>query len=60
MKKNLDESKVLFNELLQRQTDYDVPTTYYYSHIAYVEGKNQTALEGFRKISDNKMFRDLN
>jgi len=59
MKKNLEESKVLFNELLQRKTDYEVPTTYYYSHIAYSEGKYQTALEGFRKISRNKMFKPI-
>ena len=59
MKKNLDESKVLFNELLQRKTDYEIPTTYYYSHIAYSEGKYQTALEGFRKISRNKMFKPI-
>ena len=59
MKKNLAESKVLFNELLQRTTDYEVPATYYYSHIAYSEEKYQTALQGFRKISNNKMFKPI-
>ena len=59
MKKNLAESKVLFNELLQSKTDYDVPATYYYSHIAYAQGKYQTALVGFRKIANNKMFKPI-
>ena len=59
MKKNLAQSKVLFNELLQRTTDYDVPATYYYSHIAYSEAKYQTALQGFKKIASNKMFKPI-
>ena len=59
MKKNLAESKVLFNELLQSKSDYDVPATYYYSHIAYAQGKYQTALVGFRKIANNKMFKPI-
>ena len=59
MKNNLAESKVLFNELLQRTTDYEVPATYYYSHIAYSEEKYQTALKGFRRIANNKMFKPI-
>ena len=59
MKKNFTESKVLFNDLLQKKTDYNVPATYYYSHIAYEQGKYQTALDGFRKIADNKMFKAI-
>ena len=59
MKNNLAESKVLFNELLQRTTDYEIPATYYYSHIAYSEEKYQTALKGFRRIANNKMFKPI-
>jgi tetratricopeptide (TPR) repeat protein len=59
MTKNLSESKVIFNDLLQKKTDYSVPATYYYSHIAYDEGKYQTALVGFRKIANNKMFKAI-
>ena len=59
MKNNLEESKVLLNELLQRTTDYEVPATYYYSHIAYSEEKYQTALKGFRRIANNKMFKPI-
>ena len=59
MKKNFSESKVIFNDLLQRKTDYTIPATYYYSHIAYAEGKYQTALVGFRKIANNKMFKPI-
>ena len=59
MRKKKDEAKVNFNELLQRKSDYKVPATYYYSHIAYEEGKYQTALVGFRSISKSKMFKSI-
>ena len=59
MKNKQIEAKVLFSELLQKQTNYEVPATYYFSHIAYKEGKYQTALEGFKKISENKMFKPI-
>ena len=35
IRKKQDEAKVNFNELLQRESDYKIPATYYYSHIAY-------------------------
>jgi len=59
MKNNQSDAKVLFSELLQNKTNYEVPATYYFSHIAYKEGKYQTALEGFKKISENKMFKPI-
>ena len=59
IRKKPNEAKVNFNELLQRESDYTVPATYYYSHIAYVNGKYQTALVGFKKISENKMFKSI-
>ena len=51
IRKQSDEAKVHFNELLQRESDYKVPAIYYYSHIAYNEGNYQTALLGFRTVS---------
>ena len=59
IRKQSDEAKVHFNELLQRESDYKVPAIYYYSHIAYNEGNYQTALLGFRKIASSKMFKSI-
>ena len=58
-RKKKDEAKVNFNELLQRESDYKIPATYYYSHIAYEEGKYQTALVGFKEIANSKMFKSI-
>ena len=59
LKKNPNEAKVYLNELLQRESDYKIPATYYYSHIAYSEGKYQTSLLGFKQIEENKMFKSI-
>jgi tetratricopeptide (TPR) repeat protein len=59
IKKNIDEAKVHLNELLQRESDYKIPATYYYSHIAYTQGKYQTSLVGFKQIAQNKMFKSI-
>ena len=33
------------------------PSTYYFSHIAYINGKPQVALEGFEAIADHSDFK---
>jgi TolA-binding protein len=37
-------------------TKYTAPALYYYSHIHYIEGNYQTALNGFLKLTDDKTF----
>lgn len=59
IRKKSDEAKVHFNEILQRESDYKIPATYYYSHIAYSEEKYQTALVGFKQIAESKMFKSI-
>jgi len=59
VKKKFNEAKVHLNELLQRESDYKIPATYFYSHIAYSEGKYQTSLVGFKEIAQNKMFKTI-
>ncbi|MBG15108.1 MAG: hypothetical protein CL853_02020 [Crocinitomicaceae bacterium] len=58
-KKKQQLSKPHFKEVLSVESDYKIPATYYYSHIAYDEGNLQTALEGFMKIASNKMFKAI-
>lgn len=52
-------SKPHFKEVLTQESDFKIPATYYFSHIAYDEGNLQTALEGFKNISSNKMFKSI-
>ena len=59
IRKKRNEAKVHFNEVLQRESDYKEPATYYYSHIAYEEGKYQTALNGFKSIDKSPMFKSI-
>ena len=58
-KKKQSESKPHFKEVLSQDSDFKIPATYYFSHIAYDEGNLQTALDGFKSISSNKMFKSI-
>ncbi len=49
-------AKKNFHEILDKESEYNAPATYYYSHIAYTENNFQTALEGFQKIASEPMF----
>jgi len=47
---------LMFNEIKDIDTYYTSPALYYFSHIAYEEGKYETALEGFMKLRDDETF----
>lgn len=47
-----------FFEIINTEGQYQSPSLYYYSHIAYEEKSYQTALEGFEKLKDNPNFRE--
>ena len=51
-----EKAKKHFFEIKDKESDYQTPSIYYYSHIAYTENNYQTALEGFQKIAHNPMF----
>ena len=48
-----------FYEVKDVESEYQVPAIYYYSHIAYQDDKYQVALDGFRKIEKEPMFRAI-
>lgn len=52
-------AKKHFFEVKGVESDYQIPSIYYYSHIAYTENNYQTALEGFQKIAHNTMFSSI-
>lgn len=58
-KKNQLLAKPHFKEVLAHESDFKIPATYYYSHIAYDQGNLQTALIGFESIASNKMFKSI-
>ncbi len=54
--KMLIESRSAFHEVKDGTSQYANPSLYYYSHIAYVFGSYQTALDGFEKLKTDEKF----
>lgn len=59
MRKDYAQARVDFYEILQTDSPYEPPATYYYSHIHYTEENYETALSGFRRIDDDPMFKGI-
>jgi len=57
--KEFDKAKDKFHEILDKESEYKAPATYYYSHIAYTDGNYQTALQGFQTVSCEPMFKAI-
>jgi TolA-binding protein len=55
---DLDNAKRNFNQLRGTQTAFTTPATYYYAHIAYLEGEYEKALQDFEKIKNGRAFRN--
>jgi len=51
-----ENARVSFYEILEMESNYTAPATYYYSHINYEQGNYETALKGFRDIDDDPLF----
>ncbi len=56
---NYDEARQDLKKVKDLDTRYKSTATYYYSHIAYEEGSNQTALEGFLQLENDENFKPL-
>ncbi len=56
---DFENARVNFYEILELDTPFTGPATYYYSHIHYVDGNYETALKGFRDIDDDPLFREI-
>lgn len=54
----LKEARNSFFEVLNMESEYQAPSLYYYSHIAYLEENYQVALEGFLKLKDHEYFKE--
>ncbi len=51
-----DKALLMFSEIKDIDTEYTPPAIYYYSQIAYEKEMYQTALEGFKRLTDDETF----
>lgn len=51
-----ENARVSFYEILETDSRFTGPATYYYSHIHYVDKNYETALLGFRAIEQDPLF----
>jgi len=56
MRKKYDKASSTLYEIKDVDTKFSAPATYYYSHIAYQNKNYETALQGFKKLSENQTF----
>lgn len=59
MKNKKDKARVAFYKIVDINTPYTSPATYYYSHINYTQGNYQTALKGFYRLEDDEIFSSI-
>ncbi|MGJ8661501.1 MAG: tetratricopeptide repeat protein, partial [Bacteroidota bacterium] len=53
---NMVPARSAFHEVKESSSQYGPPSLYYYSHIAYLFGSYQTALDGFEKLKTDPKF----
>jgi tetratricopeptide (TPR) repeat protein len=53
---DFESARVEFYEILDVESPFNAPATYYYSHIHYEDQNYETALMGFRKIDHDPLF----
>jgi len=53
---SLMNARAAFYEIINQNTAFTAPAIYYYSHIGYMQGNYQTALNGFNSIKRNETF----
>ncbi|WP_111446250.1 tetratricopeptide repeat protein [Breznakibacter xylanolyticus] len=56
MQEDYDRSLNYFLKVKDANTQWKTPTLYYYSHIMYMKGKYDTALQGFRQLEKEPAF----
>ncbi|MFC2115501.1 tetratricopeptide repeat protein [Bacteroidota bacterium] len=55
-RKEYEEARVAFYEILDSENRYAAPANYYYSHIHYEQKNYETALKGFLSLSEDETF----
>ena len=57
--KRIDAAEKAFAQVINTTGPYAIPSTYYYSHIAYSKGRFEEALQGFTKLRQDPAFGKL-
>ncbi|MEN8225070.1 MAG: tetratricopeptide repeat protein [Bacteroidota bacterium] len=55
--KDAGRAKTSFSKLLNSESKYSAPATYYYAVISYEEGDDDDAAKYFERVKDNRSFR---
>lgn len=50
---------LMFSEIKDIDTEYTIPSIYYYSQIAYEQNMFETAMEGFERLRDDETFGNI-
>ncbi len=56
MKEEYDKAENAFYEIKDKDTRYTSPAIYYFAHIAYEKEHYETALQGFKRLSNDPTF----
>jgi tetratricopeptide (TPR) repeat protein len=59
MRNDFESARVEFYEILDLDSPFTAPATYYYAHIHYVDQNYETALMGFRRIDHDPLFAEI-
>ncbi|MFT4683188.1 MAG: TolA-binding protein [Flavobacteriales bacterium] len=51
-----EEARLDFAEVKDVESEYQIPSLYYYSHIVYTQGQYETALDGFKILEKDENF----
>ena len=57
--KDLQNAKNAFAAIKDNISEYQTQANYYYSHIAYLQGDYDTALKGFQKLENDRMYKKI-
>ena len=58
-REEFEKARVPLYEVLEVEGEFQAAAQYYFSHIAYLKGQPQVALDGFEKIADHPDFKEL-
>ncbi|MEN8157453.1 MAG: tetratricopeptide repeat protein [Bacteroidota bacterium] len=58
-RRDYESARVEFYEILEMESSFQAPATYYYSHIHYEDRNYETALKGFREIDNDPLFAEI-
>ncbi|MCD4771775.1 MAG: tetratricopeptide repeat protein [Bacteroidales bacterium] len=57
--KDIPNAKSAFASIKDNKSEYQTQANYYYSHIAYLQGDYDIALEGFKNLENNRMYNKI-